>query len=245
VHRPPGRAASETELEAGYRARSLWLDQLEGPLTPRAALSGDIDCDVAIVGAGFTGLWTAYYLKVRQPDLRVVVLEREIAGFGPSGRNGGWVTGGLAGSASAYGIAGDPQRRRRALRATFDAVDEVGAVAAREEIDCGFRKAGALSLAMTAPQWQRLRARETESAAAGADERDGRLLSPVQAEALVSVPGLLGGWFTPHAARVDPARLVRGLAVACERHGVSVLERTTATALEAGRVRCTQGTVRA
>jgi len=245
VDRPPGRTASEPELEARYRSRSLWLEALETPLAPRAGLRGDLECDVAIVGAGFTGLWTAYYLKALRNDLRVVVLEREIAGFGPSGRNGGWAIGGLVGSPGAYGIARERDRQRRAVRATFAAVDEIGAVVAREQIECGYRKAGALTIATTAPQWQRLRAREAESAAAGMEERDGRLLSAAAAEALVSVPKLLGGWFTPHAARVDPARLVRGLAVACERLGVSVLERTAVTALEPGRVHCVEGTVRA
>src|SRR3954465_11186670 len=76
-------------FEARYRARSLWLDGLPGSLTPRRSLGASADCDVAIVGAGFTGLWSAYYLKQHQPDLRVTVVEREIAGYGPSGRNGG------------------------------------------------------------------------------------------------------------------------------------------------------------
>src|SRR4051812_50204585 len=78
-----------------YRERSLWLDGLEESLEPRPALTSDISADVVIVGAGFTGLWSAYYLKQLQPDLRVVVVEREIAGFGPSGRNGGWASAGL------------------------------------------------------------------------------------------------------------------------------------------------------
>ena len=72
-----------SELEARYRSSSLWLAQFAGSLAPRPPLAGDMHCDVAIVGAGFTGLWTAYYLKTLQPDLRVVVVEREIVGYGP------------------------------------------------------------------------------------------------------------------------------------------------------------------
>ena len=245
MQQPSGNAAAEHDLELRYRSASLWLDQLDGPLLPRPALKGELDCDVAIVGGGFTGLWSAYYLKRRAPDLHVVVIEREIAGFGASGRNGGWAVGGLSGSAAAYGISSDRERRHQALRATFDAVDEIGAVVAREQIDCGFRKAGALTIATTKPQWQRLRAREEEAAAAGMEERDGRLLSAPQVEALVSVPSVSGGWYTPHAARVDPARLVRGLALACERLGVTILERTAATAIERGRVSCETGAVAA
>ncbi|MEI6451452.1 MAG: FAD-dependent oxidoreductase, partial [Actinomycetes bacterium] len=73
-----------------YRSRSMWLDGVPGELAPRPSLPGPIDLDVAIVGAGYTGLWTAYYLKKADPTLRVAVLEKEIAGFGASGRNGGW-----------------------------------------------------------------------------------------------------------------------------------------------------------
>ena len=113
-----------------YRSRSLWLDRLEGdPLVPRPALPGPLEVDVAVVGAGYTGLWTAYYLRRADPGLRVAVLEREVAGFGASGRNGGWC--------SAF-IAMDRERLARRAgrgatialqRAMFDTVDEVGRVA--------------------------------------------------------------------------------------------------------------------
>ena len=229
---------SAAGLETHYRTRSLWLDQLPEPLVPRAALPGDTSCDVAIVGAGFTGLWAAYYLKTLQPDLRVVVLEREIAGFGPSGRNGGWASAGIAGSASAYRIGS--HERRRAVRLTNGSVDEIGRIVERERIECGFLKAGSLAVATSLPQWQRLR----EDAATSVDD-DGRLLSPAETEQMVRVRGCSGGWYTPHAARIDPARLVRGLASACERHGVVIHERTAARAIRRGLVRCDSGSVRA
>src|SRR6218665_2177273 len=82
---------------SAWRNISLWMDQLDEPLTPRAPLSGTLEADVAIIGAGYTGLWTAYYLKRQAPELRIVVVEAEIAGFGASGRNGGWVMGNLLG----------------------------------------------------------------------------------------------------------------------------------------------------
>src|SRR5680860_1005864 len=78
--------------EARYRRRSMWLDLIDDPLEPRAALPGPLDVDVAIVGGGFTGLWTAYYLAKADPRLRIAVLEKDIVGFGASGRNGGWVS---------------------------------------------------------------------------------------------------------------------------------------------------------
>src|SRR4051812_30250253 len=76
--------------DSPYAGTSFWLDTCGESLTPRPALGGDIDVDVAIVGGGYTGLWTAYFLNQHAPDLRIAVLEREIAGFGASGRNGGW-----------------------------------------------------------------------------------------------------------------------------------------------------------
>src|SRR5258707_13764912 len=73
-----------------YRRLSFWHDTVPGPLHPSPSLDGDTDADVAIAGAGLTGLWTAYYLSMADPGLRIVLCEREIAGFGASGRNGGW-----------------------------------------------------------------------------------------------------------------------------------------------------------
>lgn len=227
-----------TDLEEHYQGRSLWLGQLPGALVPRPSLPGDISCDVAIVGAGFTGLWAAYYLKMLQPDLRIVVLEREIAGYGPSGRNGGWASGGIAGSAAAYRIGA--QELGRATRLTNDSVEEVGRIAERERIECGFLKAGAVTIATSMPQWRRLR-----EDAAGSPDDDGRLLSPAETEQMVRAGRLTGSWYTPHAARIDPARLVRGLASACERHGVTIHERTPVREIRRGLVRCQSGLVRA
>jgi glycine/D-amino acid oxidase-like deaminating enzyme len=232
--------ALDDQLEARYRARSLWLDQLPEPLTPRASLAADIDCDVVIVGAGFTGLWTAYYLKQLEADLRIAVVEREIAGYGPSGRNGGWVSSGMAGAAKAYGYARDDELVKRALHETETTVDEIGRVAAEEGIDCGYSKQGALTVAMTEPQRRRLVSNSARTYERGDIERE---LSPEQVHELARIPGVVAGSFTQHAARVDPARLLRGLARACERRGVVIYERTPALDLTPGRVRCAKGTV--
>jgi glycine/D-amino acid oxidase-like deaminating enzyme len=236
------------ELEARHRSSSLWLDGIAGPLTPRPPLAGDRDCDVAIVGAGFTGLWCAYYLATRSPGMRIVVVEREIAGHGPSGRNGGWAVAGLSGVPAAYGCKPGDERIARAVRATREAVDEIGAIAAREGIDCGYLKSGALTVATSSPQWRRLRAGAPVDLAldAGGGAPDDQLLSAAEVDAFVAgVPGLRGGRFTPHAARVNPAALARGLAAACERHSVTLHEGTEATAIEAGAVRTASGTLRA
>ncbi|MGA3361432.1 MAG: FAD-dependent oxidoreductase [Solirubrobacteraceae bacterium] len=245
AHGPRTAAASDGSLEARHRSSSLWLDQFDGSLAPRPSLAGDRACDVAIVGAGFTGLWTAYYLSVLQPDLDVTVLEREIVGYGPSGRNGGWATGGVSGSAAAYGCTAGDERMARAVAATHSAIDEIATVVAREQIDCGFAKRGALTLATSAPQWQRLQARDAGAAALSHEAPDAHLLSATEAGAMIAAPGLFGGRFTPHAARIDPARLARGLASACERRGVTIHERTAVSAVRPAGVRTAAGELRA
>jgi len=147
---------SQEQGERRYRLRSLWLDGLPGPLKPRPALPGDTECDVVIVGAGFTGLWSAYYLKQQQPDLRVVIVEREIAGYGPSGRNGGWVSAGIAGSSKVYRRTGGDDGVLRGQRETYNTVSEIGRVAAAEGIECDFLHAGAVMVATNEPQRKRL-----------------------------------------------------------------------------------------
>jgi glycine/D-amino acid oxidase-like deaminating enzyme len=218
------------------------LDGIPEPLTPRPGLAGDLDCDVAIVGGGFTGLWSAYYLKRQSPGLRVVVLEREIAGYGPSGRNGGWASARIPGRPDAYGHRDGDDAILRAEREARAAVDEIGRVVQAEGIDCGYTKAGVLTVATTEPQRARMRA--GAASRYGAENGD-RTLAPDELDALVRIPGVLASTFSPHGARIDPARLVRGLANACERLGVSIYERTAALELAPGRVRCAAATVRA
>jgi glycine/D-amino acid oxidase-like deaminating enzyme len=229
-------------LEARYRERSLWLDGIAGPLTPRRSLGGDVGCDVAIVGAGFTGLWTAYYLKRLEPGLNVVLVEREVSGFGPSGRNGGWVMSGISGTAAAYGKRPGSDAMVRAARETQTAVDEVGRVIESEGIDCGYRKAGAVTVATSEPQRARLLAYASEHH--DPDSRD-LIQRPGELEQYVRIPGVLASSYNPHAARVNPARLARGLAQTCERLGVTIYERTAAREIAPGRVTCDGGTVRA
>ena len=117
---------------ARYRSQSFWHETSPDPLEPRAPLASDDQVDVAIVGAGYTGLWTAYYLKSLDPGLRIAIVEAEIAGFGASGRNGGWCLGTLAGISEL--VAGDGAQREagiRLQRAIFDTVGEIERVCER------------------------------------------------------------------------------------------------------------------
>jgi len=229
-----------------YRTRSLWLDGLDGdPLVPRPALPGPADVDVAIVGAGYTGLWTAYYLRRADPGLRVAVLEREIAGFGASGRNGGWCSAFIA--MDREGLAAKAGRGAviALQRAMFDTVDEVGRVAGREGVDCHYLKGGALQVAASPVQLARLEAGLRHARRWGMGEEDQRLLDRDEAERRVRVAGLLAASYTPHCAALDPARLARGLAAVVERLGVPVYEATRATRIRPGRVDTTRGPVTA
>ena len=227
-------------------SRSLWLDGVVRDLTPREQLSGDHTCDVAIVGAGFGGLWTAYYLKAADPSLRVTVVEAEIAGFGAAGRNGGFVSAGIAGSGARYARVSGWDGVLRAERETQHGVDEIGRVVSLEGIDCGYRKEGALTLATNDPQVHRLRARVEAKHGLGLGTEDVRLLTADECAELVrGADGVLAGSFTPHCARVDPARLARGLAAACERLGVKIFEQSPAEHVGPKVVQCRNGRVSA
>lgn len=221
--------------EQDLRSKSLWLDQLAAPLVQRPPLSGDVEVDVAIVGAGYTGLWTAYSLLGSDPSLRVLVVEREIVGFGASGRNGGWCVGELAGGLDGAIAAGGRDAGIRMTRAIVDTVDEVGRVVEAEGIECGFAQGGVIRLARTVPQVQRQRSEVDEYHHHGFGDDVLRVLDADTATRHLRATDVCGGVLYGPAARVQPARLVRGLAEAAERRGATIVEGTAATAI-VGRV---------
>lgn len=231
--------------EERYRSRSLWLDALPGPLMPRPALDRDLDVDVAVVGAGYTGLWTTYELVRRDPTLRVAILEAEIAGFGASGRNGGWCSALFAGSREATAARHGREAAIALQRAMFDTVEEVGALCAAEGIDAHYHRGGTLQVATSPAHVERIRARVAHERAWGFGDDDMRWLEPAEAAARLRVASCLGAAYTPHCARVHPARLARGLAEAVERRGATIYEGTTVTEITPRRVRTSGGTVRA
>ncbi len=231
--------------ERHVRDRSLWLDTLPGVIRPRPALQGDADYDVAIVGAGLTGLWTAYCLLDAEPSLRVCVIEREVAGFGASGRNGGWVSAGIAAGHDVWAKRSGEEAVRRAERATWESVDWIGDRIAQEGIDCGFKKGGVLCVARTPAQEERVRSYVDEHRQWGWGETDVKILTSGEVAERVSISDVRIAYTTPHGARINPARLVRGLADAVERKGGVIYEQTAAQFIEPGRVATEHGTVRA
>ncbi|MEO0493930.1 MAG: FAD-binding oxidoreductase [Actinomycetota bacterium] len=213
--------------------RSLWLDEL--PSRPqRAALSGGLDVDVVIVGGGFTGLWTAYYLKRLDPTLSVVVIERHHVGFGASGRNGGWVIAEFACGLGGYARRSSHDAAFRLVRELHATIDEIGRVVAEERIECGFHHGGTIRFARNPAQHQRQRVEVAREHAAGFSDDDLRLLDADETRAVAHADGVLGGLFFAHTAAVDPARLVMGLASACEDLGVVIVERTEVEAIGDG-----------
>ena len=226
--------------ELGY-----WWRSLGGPPAARAALPGSTEADVAIVGAGFTGLWTAYYLSRARPSLRIVVLEAEVAGFGASGRNGGWVSGFFSGPPSRYSRSGDTAGFRALQRAMFATVDEVAAVLARHGIDADLIKGGNLTVALNRAQLAHLRESVREAREQGLGEQDLREIGPAELAERVRVAGALGASYSPHVARVHPAKLLAGLAAAVEQSGVRIHENTPVSAIAPGRAETSRGTVTA
>ncbi len=226
-----------------YRSLSFWLDSLVASgaddLAPRPALPGDREFDVAIVGGGLTGLWSAYYLLKRSPGLRVAILEKEFAGFGASGRNGGWCSALFPSSTAAL-------ERRHGLdaaiamrRAMIDTVAEVGRAADAEGIDCDLVRGGTLLFARSAPQLARAKEEVAEAEHYGVDKilhvDDGRAYPT----------NTLATLLEPACARLHPGKLVRGLARVVESLGATIFEQTQVLSWEPHRVVTTHGTVTA
>ncbi|MCX6486599.1 MAG: FAD-dependent oxidoreductase [Mycobacterium sp.] len=219
---------------------SHWFAQLPDP---RPALTGDREADVCIVGAGYTGLWTAYYLKQADPSLRITVLEARFAGFGASGRNGGWLAGLAPGSRDLLAKRHGRDSVITWQRMLNETVDEVIDVTRREGIDADIVKGGNLEVARTAAQAVRLRAEFDEDRHWGVD--DAEILSGSEAAQRIRVDHLVLGSFNPHCARVQPAKLIRGLADVVERLGVTIYEQTPVSMISPGRAETTLGVVRA
>jgi len=221
-------------------AVSHWFAHLPDP---RPGLPGDREADVCIVGAGYTGLWTAYYLKQLDPALSIAVLEARFAGFGASGRNGGWLSGLPPGH---RGVLAARHGRDSVIawqRMLNDSVDEVIGVAAREGIDADIVKGGNLEVARNPAQAGRLRAEVDEDRHWGVDGIE--ILTAAEISERIRVDNAVLGSFNPHCARIQPAKLARGLADVVERLGVTIYEQTPVTEIARGRAETPLGVLRA
>ncbi len=236
---------TESDLARFYRSQSFWLDSIEESLEPLPSLEEELHCDVVIVGAGFTGLWTAYFLKRNAPDLDVVVLEKEIAGFGAAGRNGGACSSWWD---SIFPWLRDPETREAAVnlqRRLIDTVPRIGEICAAEGIDCHFAHNGLIMTAANEQEAQQLSKAAHVLAKYGFPAPDYEYLDQAATREMVATEGAIASLFTPHNAAVQPARLARGLAGAVRASGVKLFERSAAVRLEQGRVVTDRGVARA
>ncbi|MHC8320362.1 NAD(P)/FAD-dependent oxidoreductase [Pseudomonas sp. GB2N2] len=227
-----------------WRSISLWMDQLDEPLLARPALEHDLEVDVAIIGAGYTGLWTAYYLKRLAPGLNIAIVEAQTAGFGASGRNGGWLMGNILGEDRL--LADLPFEQRRASYDLLHSIpDEVEIVLEREGIDCDYRKGGALYCAARYPEQEAsLRHYLDKLYKQGLNERHYRWLSPEQLAQQIRIAKPYGGIYAPHVATLHPAKLVRALARTVERMGVRIYENSAVSHWQSGSLRTAKASVR-
>jgi glycine/D-amino acid oxidase-like deaminating enzyme len=211
---------------------SYWWRALGGFPPRRPSLPGPAEADVCVVGGGYTGLWTAYYLAGLRPGLRIVVLEAAFAGYGASGRNGGWVTAELPGSRDRYARAGGAAGVAALEAELRSTVDEVGRVCDAESIVCDFVKGGRLSVATAPSQLARMREGLTAIRERGEGDDVYQFLSHDATRERVNVAGALGGLYAPASARIQPAALAAGIAAAAERRGVEIYEATPVSAVE-------------
>ncbi|MDT9701771.1 FAD-dependent oxidoreductase [Streptomyces sp. P17] len=220
---------------------SFWYAD-DGLPAVREPLPGDASADVVIVGGGYTGLWTAYYLKKAAPFLRITVLEQKFCGYGASGRNGGWLYNGIAGR-DRYAKLHGRDAAVRLQQAMNGTVDEVVAVAAAEGIEADVHKGGVLEVARTPAQLARLKAFHEAELAFG--EKDRELYGAGETAERIRVADAVGSSWTPHGARVHPVKLVKGLAAAVEALGVVIHEQTPVTEIRPKHAVTPYGTVRA
>lgn len=212
---------------------SLWWATLPEDLmnADRPTLAEDIEVDVVIVGAGFTGLWTAYYLKQKSPELSIAILESHFAGFGASGRNGGWCSALFPTSLGKLAKLFGPEAAVVMQDAMHETVTEIESVVLREQIDCDWERGGTVVLARTPLQLERAKQETAEWHSWGYSTDDYSFLDQGHAKDLVDATSTLGATFTPHCAAIHPAKLVRTLANIVERMGVTIYENTAATAI--------------
>jgi glycine/D-amino acid oxidase-like deaminating enzyme len=245
-------APADLNLTAGALTpgaqRSWWLREALARENDPAAppLAQDVNADVAIVGGGFTGLWTAYFLSQANPNLGIVVLEQDICGGGPSGRNGGFASGWwdeLDGLVELYG----PEAAVRSCRALSDSISAIGQFCWTNGIDAWFKRGGYM-YAITADAHERLCEDMVALASEVGAPDELRELTREEVGARCASPAFRGGAFMRDGASVQPGMLVRGLRRVVLERGVAIHEGTTVMGVKAGppaAVTTPSGTVRA
>jgi glycine/D-amino acid oxidase-like deaminating enzyme len=217
-----------TALAAAPRNGELgfWMAGLADKRPSYPRFTGDGSVDLAIIGGGYTGLWAAYFAKKLEPSLSVAVFEAEQVGYGASGRNGGWLSAMPAGNRAKFARAsGGGVEASRALQQEFVAgVDAVLDILQAEGIDADQNKGGALVAAHTKAGLGRLAARRDADWKYGLSEDDVYLIGRDEFQKEINISTVHGGLVYKHCARLQPAKLVYGLADTLTSMGVSIYE---------------------
>jgi len=224
---------------------SYWHESVTSTEVNRGSLNSDIDVDIAIVGAGYSGLWTAYYLKKSQPDARVVVIESNHVGFGASGRNGGWCSGFLPMTLAEIEKQHNRQAAIEMYSQSFATINEIEKTLNSENIDCDFHRGGTIHGATNAVQHSRVVDEVKELHSYGFSEDDSRMLTIEESRAKINISGLLAASYTPHCATIHPAKLVSGLAKVVERLGVKIYENSRVTEINPRVIKLKNSKIRA
>jgi glycine/D-amino acid oxidase-like deaminating enzyme len=224
---------------------SYWHESVTSTEVERDSLNSDIDLDIAIVGAGYSGLWTAYYLKKLQPDVRVAVIESNYVGYGASGRNGGWCSGFLPMTLAEIEKQHNRQAAIEMYSQSFATIDEIEKTLKSENIDCDFHRGGTIHGATNAVQHSRVLEEVKKLHSYGFSEDDSRMLTSVESRAKINIPGLLAASYTPHCATIHPKKLVLGLAKVVERMGVKIYENSRVNEINPHLIKLENTTVRA
>ena len=214
-----------------YPEKGLW-HATYGAYQPSAPPSGRVDADVAIVGGGFTGIATAYWLLEADPSLKVVVLESEVVGYGASGRNGSFA---MTVVGLGLDVLAKLKGREFAVAAHHymeRAVDTVGELVEKEKLDCDYTLPGFLRMATTPAYVKRIREEVELAQELGLDGIE--WLDRDAARERVRSDLYLGAWWEPRMALVNPLKLVREMKVRAERRGATVFEHSPVTSIERG-----------
>ena len=222
---------------------SLWWDSLPKPVQIRPSLTKDIDVDVAIIGAGYTGLWTAYYLLKKSPNIKIAILDSKVAGFGASGRNGGWCSALFPVELDKLAEQSNKEKAVRMQNIMFETVDEVGNVIRNENIDAEWQKGGSYSIARDEIQLNRAIDQANHFKEWGFGDSDFTFLDQNSAQSRINASNILGTTFTPHCAAINPAKLVRSLAETVEANGAQIYENTKVLCFSTNKVKTDSASV--
>jgi glycine/D-amino acid oxidase-like deaminating enzyme len=195
---------------------SLW--QGKQNIDYRKPISKNDSFDVVVIGAGFSGLWSAFHLKQFQPNLKIAILEKEYVGFGASGRNGGWASAEYPTSSNRLIKENGLESYKNLRTAITKSIDEIGEIAKSNNWQIDYAKGGALVFARGNAQLSRI-SKEIDE--------EHQLLNKSQTTDLLNIPSALGSVFTPHCAALNPFKLVRALADHLEKLGVMIYEQSS------------------